>query len=264
MEIHKEEKNVLRTLTSENFKKAIFSLSPVKNQVERLTAIAVSQVKQNPKLLTCDPTSVCVSISKALELGLSLGHGGEAYLIPFWSTAKRTNECSIIIGYKGILSLMYKTGLVKMIDTGTVRALDEFDFWKDEKIHFYHKPNFKEKKAPIERFYARLEMRNGGFNVALVDIEEAEFLKDKADEKAKKAGLKENSFWNEFFEEMGKKTAIRRLAKNVPNFNFIDKILKEEDELFYNNGTEKPIINVSPASKAEDIIRKITDGGGNE
>lgn len=219
--------NILDTLKSENFKKAVGKIIPLKNQTERLTAIALSQVKQNPKLQTCCPQTVARSVARACELGLSLGVGGQSFLVPFG------NECTLIIGYRGLMTLMFRTGLLKVIDPGVVRSSDEFEFWKDDKIHFFHKPNFKEKTAPIERFYARAELSNGGFTVALLEIEDALLLKDKADKKALRSKEGCNTFWRDHFEEMGKKSAIIRLAKVIPEFHFLDKILEPEYKMLY-------------------------------
>lgn len=178
---------------------------------ERMARIAMTQVQNNPYLLECDRGSLLSSIMTACQLGLEpdgiLGHG---YLVPF----KR--KVQFIPGYKGYIKLARNSGEVSDLYAVEVCEKDEY-----EVTHGLNR-DLKHKKAQGDRgkvvaFYAVAHFTNGGFDFIDLTADDVNKVRDASEGwKAYKAGKIKDTPWLTHYEPMGKKTAIRQLAKNLP------------------------------------------------
>ena len=234
--------NILDILSSEGFKKEMGKIVPFSNQTERLASIARFQVKQNPTLQRCRPATIARSVYRACELGLSLGMGGEAYLIPYG------DDCQLVIGYKGLINLAARTGSLRQIDADVVRADDEFEYYKTDRVHFLHRPNFKKLDAAIELIYARAELREGGFTVTVMPVSEIKEIENVSKSKA---------IWAKHWNEMAKKTAIRRLIKTLPNMGWLEKFLSEDlDEKEINENYSADVEKLSKSDRLANQLSK--------
>lgn len=65
---------------------------------ERFTRIAITCVRQNPKLAECSVPSLLGSLMTVAQLGLEPGVLGQCYLIPFKNTKLGTTECQLQLG----------------------------------------------------------------------------------------------------------------------------------------------------------------------
>jgi len=232
--------NILDILSSEGFKKEMGKIVPFSNRTERLASIARFQVKQNPTLQRCRPSTIARSVYRACELGLSLGMGGEAYLIPYG------DDCQLVIGYKGLINLAARTGSLKQIDADVVRADDEFEYYKTDRVHFLHRPNFKKLDSAIELVYARAELREGGFTVTVMPVSEIKEIESVSKSKA---------IWTKHWNEMAKKTAIRRLIKTLPNMGWLEKFLAEDiDEKEINENYSADVEKLSKSDRIANLL----------
>lgn len=88
---------------------------------------AMNAMKYNPDLMACTTYSVCGCLMKACTLGLSLDPTlGEAFMIPFNNKNTGKKEAQFIIGYKGLMKRVIRTGKVKPPRTFLVHAGDYF------------------------------------------------------------------------------------------------------------------------------------------
>lgn len=118
---------VLALLTS-NFK-AIKSCLPRHLTPERMCRIAFESLQRNPAVLNCTPESLVNCVVEASSLGLEIDSRGLAYILPFGNKNQdgRINA-TLIIGYKRLMDLAYRSGRVANIYAETVCENDEFDF----------------------------------------------------------------------------------------------------------------------------------------
>ena len=65
---------------------------------DRFTRIAITCVRQNPKLAECSVPSLLGSLMTVAQLGLEPGVLGQCYLIPFKNTKLGTTECQLQLG----------------------------------------------------------------------------------------------------------------------------------------------------------------------
>lgn len=171
---------------------------------ERFTRIALSAVSNTPKLAECTPASFLGAMMNAAQLGLEPNTPlGQAYLIPYGKT------CQFQIGYKGLLDLAYRSGEVKSIQAQVVYENDEFDFEFGLNPFLKHKPAKENRGKPIW-YYAVFKLVNGGEGFEIMSREDVL-------SHAKKFSKTYNSGpWQTNFDEMAKKTVIKKVLKYAP------------------------------------------------
>lgn len=190
---------------------------------ERFTRIALSAVSNTPKLGNCTPQSFLGAMMNAAQLGLEPNTPlGQAYLIPFENRKKGITECQFQIGYKGLIDLAYRSGEVKMIDAQTVYENDEFEYELGIDPVLKHKPARTNRGNPIY-FYATFKLTNGGQGFQVMSIEDVQ-------EHAKKySKTYNNGPWQTNFEEMAKKTVLKKLLKYAPlKTEFVKQVTSDE------------------------------------
>ena len=181
---------------------------------DRLVRVAMTAIQTTPKLLECDRTSLYAAIVTCAQLGLEPdGVLGQAYLIPYGS------KVQFIPGYKGLISLARNSGEVVSIGAHEVREKDEFRFAFGLREDLHHVPA-RGDRGEITHFYAIARFRDGGHHWDVMTREEVEAIRDGSQgyqtaKRYPKNGVI-NSPWVQHYVEMGKKTAIRRIAKYLP------------------------------------------------
>lgn len=100
---------------------------------DRLSRIALTEFRKQPKLNQCDPRSVYAAVIMASQLGLEPGINGQCYLIPY------KTECQFIPGWKGLVDLINRTGRAT-VWTGAIFEGDEFDWCLGDRPFITHRP----------------------------------------------------------------------------------------------------------------------------
>lgn len=190
---------------------------------ERFTRIALSAVSNTPKLGNCTPQSFLGAMMNAAQLGLEPNTPlGQAYLIPFENRKKGVTECQFQIGYKGLIDLAYRSGEVKMIDAQTVYENDEFEYELGIDPVLKHKPARTNRGNPIY-FYATFKLTNGGQGFQVMSIEDVQAHAKKYSK------TYNNGPWQTNFEEMAKKTVLKKLLKYAPlKTEFVKQVTSDE------------------------------------
>jgi recombination protein RecT len=173
--------------------------------VERMIRVALTAVTRTPALQQCDSRSVAAAVIQAAALGLEPdGVLGQAYMLPYG------NQCQLIPGYRGLIQLSRNSGQLIFIDAQVVKAGDKFDYEFGLHPVLMHKrgPNYS--KEPMEAVWAGARLKDGGEQIVVMDRGEVEQIRDKHSKAAK------NGPWVTHFDEMAKKTALRRLCKLLP------------------------------------------------
>lgn len=177
---------------------------------ERFTRITLSALSTNPKLQETTPRSFLGAMMTAAQLGLEPNTPlGQAYLIPFRN--KDTLECQFQLGYKGLIDLAYRSGQIVVIQAHTVYANDEFhyEFGLDPKLK--HIPAEGDRGDPV-CFYAVFKTKDGGFGFEVMSADEVRAHAKKYSQ----AYNSDYSPWKKNFEEMAKKTVLKKALKYAP------------------------------------------------
>ena len=183
---------------------------------EKMMRVALTAMNNNPKLLECTNTSLIGSILTSAQLGLLPDEVlGEAYLIPFNNTRANRMECQFMIGYKGLCTLAYRSGVVESVQARAVFKGDNFEFEMGLNEKLVHHPKGNKNPLEITHFYAIVRMKGGGYVMNVMTREEVEKIRNES-ANYKFAKYKDSTVWGKYFEEMGCKTVLRRIMKYVP------------------------------------------------
>ena len=209
-------------------------IAPDNFRLEALSRIIQTEFKQNSALNSCTPASITKSFLQCAELGLEPSSTrGLAYLVPY------KGECKLVVGYKGFMHLARESGQIKSIQARIVRSSDDFfvSYGTDEKIH--HIPK-KSNNSQVTHVYAVAKLANGECQFDVMNIDEIN--------KARSTAATQK-VWGPYFEEMAKKTAIRRLCKYLPMTKELQTAvgIDEVNEI-------KPIENVSFNGSGADAL----------
>lgn len=195
---------------------------------ERFTRIVLSAISVNPKLGQCTPASFLGAMMTSAQLGLEVNTPlGQAYVLPY--SNKGTLEAQFQLGYKGLIDLAYRSGEVEVIQAHVVYENDEFEceYGLDPKLT--HKPADSNRGEPT-KVYAVFKTKSGGFGFEVMSMEDVR----KHAAKYSKAYSSSFSPWKTNFEEMAKKTVLKRVLKYAPlKSEFIraagqDEVIKTE------------------------------------
>lgn len=177
---------------------------------ERMLRIALTAIQRTPKLLECHPITLVGAIIQAAQLGLEPdGVAGHAYLVPFWNKNKNRFEAQFIPGYRGLIDLSRRSQEVVGIEARVVHAKDKFKFSFGLNPVLEHEPSILPDPGIPIYFYAVARLKGGLTQFDVMTATDVD--KIRARSKAKDSGP-----WVTDYEEMGKKTVIRRLSKLLP------------------------------------------------
>ena len=183
---------------------------------DRFVRIAITTIRQNPKLAQCNQESLLGALMVSAQLGLEPGVLGQCYLIPYG------RECQFQIGYKGMIELLRRSGQLKDIYAYSVYENDEFEMTYGLNRDLKHKPNLQDRGNFI-----------GCYCVAVLkdDARAFEYMtKEEIEAHGKKfSKTYGNGPWKTDFEAMAHKTVVKKMLKWLPvSVEFLEMANKDE------------------------------------
>lgn len=190
---------------------------------ERFTRITLSALSTNAKLAETTPQSFLGAMMTAAQLGLEPNTPlGQAYLIPYYNSKSRCMECQFQLGYKGLIDLAYRSGEVSTIMAQVVYENDEFSYSFGLEPTLKHVPARSDRGAP-EYVYALFKTKDGGYGYEVMSMADVRAHAQKYS-KAYSSGP-----WQTNFEEMAKKTVLKRVLKYAPlKSEFVRAVTQDE------------------------------------
>lgn len=192
---------------------------------ERFTRMALTAVRSTPGLKSCEPMSFLAAMMSAAQLGLEPNTPlGQAYLIPFKNNKKGTTEVQFQIGYKGLIDLAYRSGEVEVVQAQCVYENDKFECEYGIEPKLRHVPADGD-RGKLIKVYAMFRTKSGGYGFEVMSIKDIE---DHA-KKYSKSYNSSSSPWKSNFEEMAKKTVLKRVLKYAPlKSDFVRSVVQDE------------------------------------
>lgn len=206
---------------------------------DRMTRIALTEFRKNPKLGECDPRSVFAAVIMASQLGLEPGLMGQCYLIPYRS------ECQLIPGYQGLLDLVRRSGKVKRIEAQVVYERDRFTYRTGLFVTLEHEPLLDGDRGEPRLAYAVAEFADGGHHVEIMTRAQIEAIRDRGSnsQNAKKYGKK--TPWDTDTDEMWRKGLALDTPIPTPSGWITMGEISVGDVVFDHLGKPTPVTDVS-------------------
>lgn len=205
---------LIRTMEPE-IKKALPSvITP-----ERFTRMVFTALSSNKKLQACTPESFLGAMMQAAQLGVEPNTPiGQAYLIPYG------NQVQFQLGYKGLIDLAYRSGEVQSIQAHEVHENDTFEYELGLNPKLKHVPAMKD-RGQVILYYAVIKLKNGGEGFEVMSREDVDQFA-----RAKSKTYK-NGPWQTDFDEMAKKTVLKKVLKYAPLKSDFAKQVKEDETI---------------------------------
>ena len=159
----------------------------------------------------------------AAQLGLEPNTPlGQAYLIPYKN--RGVDEVQFQLGYKGLIDLAYRSGEVELVQAHIVYENDDFTLEYGLEPKLVHKPADRDRGEPI-KVYAMFKTKTGGYGFDVMSMDDVRRHAEKYSQ-AYKSGF---SPWKSNFEEMAKKTVLKRVLKYAPlKSDFVRAVVQDE------------------------------------
>ena len=200
-----------------------------KNKAERFARICLTAVRNNQKLIGCTQESFAAALMTCAQLNLEPNTPqGLAYLIPYGK------ECQFQIGYKGLLQLVYRSGIIASFNADVVyRGEIEnglFEYRKGITPTITHKVDLlhpEAREGELIAAYAACPLKGGGAGLLRLVAQKAI-----ARAQNTSASLKygKDSPWISSPEAMWMKTAIKRLVSWLPQTEMLAKAVDLDDK----------------------------------
>lgn len=192
---------------------------------ERFTRMTLTAVRTTPGLASCEPMSFLAAMMSAAQLGLEPNTPlGQAYILPYRNTKKGITEVQFQIGYKGLIDLAYRSGEVELVQAQCVYENDKFELEYGIEPKLKHVPADGE-RGKLTKVYAMFRTKSGGYGFECMSVADIEAHA----KKYSKAYAGKISPWKSNFEEMAKKTVLKKVLKYAPlKSDFVRAVVQDE------------------------------------
>lgn len=196
-----------------------------------------TSLRKEPKLMRCDKTSVSSAVMSTAQFGLVIGY--TAHLIPFGQ------ECVLVIDYKGFIDMAYRHDRVRKIMADVICENDEFEYTGFGRP--IHKKNLHSRGKEYAAFaYCELE----GCEDPIVNV----MANDEIEKVRRSSRAANDGPWVQWWGEMAKKTAIKRLCKIIPKSIELQAALEYDDSREAEQAREVQATVVESSIDLNDLI----------
>ena len=159
--------NLLTLLQSPKVQDSLKKVTGKLLDPQRLLRLAIHSVKTTPKLAMCTPGSVLGSVMLSASFGLEPNTPSQqAFLIPYKRRRKVAGkwtdvyECQFQFGYRGMITLAYRSGIVTRLKAEAIREHDDFDYSEGSEHFLKYSKNLRERGELVGAF-CHTELKGG-------------------------------------------------------------------------------------------------------
>lgn len=220
-------KDTLRSMLAEAAP-SLREILPKHLTAQRVLKMAIIAASRQPALLECTQVSFLQAVMRAAELGLDFtGTLGSGYLVPFHNKRLGVREVQFIPGYRGLIDLARRSGQIANIEAHVVYESDALELEYGTNPRLKHRPSLKDDPGPLKCVYAIGTLKDGCKQVEVMTRAQVESIRRRS--KAANDGP-----WVTDYDEMARKTAVRRVCKYLPLSPEVVEALAAEDEIHRN------------------------------
>jgi recombination protein RecT len=209
---------------------------PPQINVEKFIRTTLTAVQMQPELLGADRRSLLGSCMKAAQDGL-LPDGREAALVIFRSKEGPKVQYMPMIG--GVLKKIRNSGELASISAQVAYSADFFEYELGDEEKITHKPFLGGDRGQPVAVYAVAKTKDGAIYREVMSVSDVEKVRN-----ASRAG--KYGPWVDWWDEMAKKTVIRRMAKRLPSSADVDQMMDNDNDQYDFQQRRQAPINVTP------------------
>lgn len=204
----------------EQVQEQLMQAMPAMIDKSQLVRVYMTAITSNSELLKCTKVSLFSCLLTAAYTGLEVNTPNqEAYLIPY-SKKQKDGSYALVAqfqpGYRGLIKVARRSQQIASIDSDAVREKDHFVYKKTwDGTVFEHEFPLNEDRGQVIGAYAMAKLTTGEKTIIVLTKSDIERLKNA--NQAVKAG--KFSPWSDWYDEMSKGKALKRLSKLLPTTN---------------------------------------------
>lgn len=231
-------------ILSDGYKSQIAAALPKGLTADRMARVVLTAMNRNRDLLECSKESLWEAVLNCASLGLFPDALGRAYLVPF------KGKCQLIVGYKGLIDLAYRSDRIGMIQIKAVYAGDHFHHEFGLKPTLDHKPCAD--PGPLTHVYSIVHIK--GCEMPSFDV----MRRDEVDAIRKRSPAGNRGPWVTDYDAMAMKTVFRRHSKVLPMSAELQQALEHDTEI------DLKSVELLPPSEGRFSKDEAEDKGGEE
>lgn len=206
------------------------------------------------KTALSNPISAQNAIINVAAIGISLNPASKlAYLVP------RDGTVCLDVSYMGLMHIAQATGCIQWGQAKVVYANDTYESNGIDTAPT-HKYNAFGERGSVVGVYCTVKTSGGDYLTDEMSVSDVEAIR-----KLSKAGTSKQGPWVNFWEEMAKKTVVKRASKYWPRATRLDaaiQVLNDEEGIFTEPvmaHTPDEVVQDQEAQRKEELFRKVSD-----
>lgn len=210
----------------ELYRPALMRALPKHITPDRMIQMSTTLITRNPKIAECTAESIVGAILQSSLLGFQpIAELGQCYFVPY------AGQVQLQIGYRGWVTLGYRSDRVSLIDAHAVFKADEFEYEYGAEPKLRHVPRNESKEVVFA--YAKVQLKGGAVLFRVLNRSEIEDLRRRnAMQKGEPTGA-----WKTDYPDMACAKVVKKLARYIPGESLqraelIDESVTEFDESF--------------------------------
>ena len=224
---------------------------------EDLIRLALMAASRQPELFQCTARSILRALMDSAAVGIAPGGTmGRGWLVP--RKNKKTNELEATFdpGWRGLADIAKRSGVVKRIDAKVVYQGDIFEYEEGTNQRLRHVPDLElvddddELPRLIVCAYAIASFDNGEKQI--------EVLRKSDIERIRAVSMASAGPWGSWYDEMARKSAVRRLCKYLPYDPLLERALEHATDV---ESGVRTVIDMTPPDRQiatpEDLEAKL-------
>lgn len=223
-------------------KDQIAMVLPAQVGVDKFMRVALTAIQQNPQILNGDRKTLFASALKCAQDGL-LPDGREAAFVSYGKSIQYMPMTA------GVLKKVRNSGELLSVSTNIVKKADTFRYWIDDAgEHITHEPNvLADDRGDTIAAYAIAKTKDGGVYTEVMSRGQIEQVRQVS-------RAKDNGPWRDWYDEMARKTVLRRLAKRLPMSTDLVQVLQHDNEHYDLRGAQTAASGVDAAKAALGLL----------
>lgn len=183
---------------------------------DRFVRVVMTAINSNPDLQRADRESVLSAAMKCAQDGL-LPDGREAALVTYG------NKAQYLPMIAGVLVKVRRSGELKTISAHIVYDKDAFTYTLGDEERIEHQPYLGGPRGKPIAAYAVAKTKDGGIYREVMSLEQINQVRNVS-------RAKSNGPWVQWWDEMARKTVLRRLAKRLPMSTDLQQVFQRDDD----------------------------------